>query len=106
MNKELEAIRKRPNFFFNNSKYPFTCLQMFLAGYESGFVAAQSNHSKPEELLPYDFHKFVTEYFGEKFPAGGKGWQTFIEENTTSEKEAFDLFFSLREKYDEKLQSK
>jgi hypothetical protein len=106
MNKELEAIRNRPNFFFNSSIYPFTCLKMFLVGYESGFAAAKFNHSKPEELLPHDFHKFVTEKFGKKFPVGGKGWQTFIEENTTSEKEALDLFFSLREEYDKTFQGK
>ncbi|HTA95753.1 MAG TPA: hypothetical protein VK769_06475 [Verrucomicrobiae bacterium] len=106
MNKELEAIRERPNFFFNGSEYPFTCLQMFLAGYESGFAAAKYNHSKPEELVSRDFTKFVTEKFGKQFPAGGKGWQTFIEENTSSEKEAFDLFFKLREEYEMNLQNK
>jgi hypothetical protein len=50
--------------------------------------------------VPTDFHKFVTERFGRRFPAGGKGWQTFIEENTNNEKEAFALFFQLRAQYD------
>jgi hypothetical protein len=106
MNKVLESIRNRPNFYFGNSDRPFTCLLSFLGGYEAGFAAAKYNQSKPEELVPHDFHKFVTEKYGEKFPAGGKCWQTFIEENTTSEKEAFGLFFTLKEEYDKKFQGK
>ena len=106
MNTVLESIRDQPNFYFCNSPQQFTCLVSFLAGYESGYAVAKEGHSKPEELIPYDFHKFVTEKFGRIFPAGGKGWQIFIRENSSSEKEAFDLFFKLREEYDQKLQSK
>jgi len=105
MNKVLEAIRNRPGFYFYNSKLPFTSLVAFLAGYESGFDAAKYNRSKPEDLVSRDFNKFVTEKFGKQFPAGGKGWQTFIDENTSSEKEAFDLFFSLREEYERQSKS-
>ncbi|HEV2320193.1 MAG TPA: hypothetical protein VGV18_10615 [Verrucomicrobiae bacterium] len=38
----------------------------------------------------------------EQFPSGGKGFQCFIEQNTSSEKEAIDLFFALLEEYDQK----
>jgi hypothetical protein len=50
--------------------------------------------------VPDDFHKFVTERFGQQFPDGGKGWMTFISEHSSSEQEAFNLFFQIREEYD------
>jgi hypothetical protein len=106
MDKLLEAIHKRPGMYFGNSSYPFTSLDSFLASYQVGFAAAKNAQAKPEELVPDNFHKFVTERFGQRFPAGGKGWQIFIEENSSSQKEAFDLFFKLREEYDQKSQTK
>jgi hypothetical protein len=106
MNKELEAIQKRRGFYLGNSTRPFTSLVAFFTGYQCGFAAVKHNHATPEEFVPHDFHKFVTEKYGEKFPAGGKGWQSFIEENTSSEEEAFNLFFTLRDEYDQKLQGK
>jgi len=106
MNKELQAIRERPNFYFNNSEYPFTSLEAFFVGYESGYAAAKYNHSRPDESVSRDFTKFVTEKLGRKFPAGGRGWRTFIRENSSSEKEAFDLFFKLREEYDKQFSGK
>jgi hypothetical protein len=102
MHKELEAIHKRRGFYLGDSKRPFTSLVSFLTGYQCGFAAAKYNNATPEEFVPDDFGKFVTERFGEKFPAGGKGWKTFIEENTSSEEEAFNMFFTLREEFDKK----
>ena len=51
-------------------------------------------------MIPDGFHKFVTGYFGRVYPDGGKGWQTFIREHTSTEQEAFELFFCLRDEYE------
>jgi hypothetical protein len=53
-----------------------------------------------KDLVPHDFHRFVTQRFGRQYPDVGKGWSSFIEENTKSEQEAFDLFFKLREEFE------
>ena len=99
--KLLESIRDHTGLYWSNKERPFTSLVAFLNGYQVGFWAGRSRpRIEPFELVPNDFHRFVTERFGRKFPAGGKGWQTFIEENTKSEEGAFALFFQLRDEYD------
>jgi len=102
LHKELEAIRKRPAMYLGNTEHPFTSLLGFIGGYAGGYNAAQRGFMTPEQFVPDDFSRFVTEYYGHTFPAGGKGWGTFISEHTTSEKEAFDLFFRLREEYEKR----
>jgi len=103
----LEAIHKRPGMYLGPSDHLFTRLGGFLAGYEAGFVCCNyKNGPKPEDLVPHNFHKFVTERYGSTFPAGGKGWQYFIKENTSSEEEAFHLFFTLRAEYEKKMKTK
>ena len=102
-NKLLKSIRDHTGLYWGNSERPFTSLVAFLNGYQVGFgMGASRIRIKPWDLVPSDFHKFVTERFGRRFPDGGKGWQTFIEENTKSEQEAFKLFFELRGQYDKK----
>lgn len=73
------------------------CSWRFQAGH---MMALREGAIQPSDLVPEDFNKFVTERFGETFPAGGRGWMSFIREHTSSEQEAFDLFFQLREEYD------
>jgi hypothetical protein len=101
-NKLLQHIRTRPAMYFANTEHPFTSLLGFIGGYQVGYEQGKNRHGLPSELVPFDFHKFVTEYFGEKFPAGGKGWSTFISERTKSEKEAFEMFFGLLDHYEAK----
>ena len=102
----LDLIHRKPTLIWGGGPYPFTSLIAFLMGYPNGYCASECrtkerhNGIHPDELLPADFHQFVTEWFGDKFPAGGRGWQCFIRENTSSEQEAFDLFFKLRAEYD------
>ena len=100
MNKELAAIRQRPGFYLGGSDLLFTRLLAFWAGYDAGHNAARRGFMSPEQFVPADFTKFVTEYFSRTFPADGRGWQTFIQENSKSEEEAFELFFRLREEYE------
>ena len=99
---ELNAIRQRPGFYMSGCDLPFTRLLAFCSGYDAGHNAALRGFMSPEQFVPADFTKFVTEYFGATFPAGGRGWQTFITEHTTSEQEAFELFFQLREEYEKR----
>ena len=99
--KLLEGIRKRPAMYFGNTELRFTSLLGFIGGYQVGYAAAQ-NDSMPQHLIPDDFHRFVTEYFGQTFPAGGKGWSTFVSEQTKSEQEAFEMFFRLLDEYEKR----
>jgi hypothetical protein len=97
---QLESLHKRSGFYWASTDFPFTSLQAFLVGYQCGYgVAKQGYDILPEQLVPYDFHQFVAERFGHSHP-GGMGWQGFIREHTTSEREAFDLFFQLRDEYE------
>jgi hypothetical protein len=99
--KLLEHIHKRPGLYWGGGDHPFTSLVAFLVGIQVGYAQAMAKGGvRHEDLVPVEFHKFVTERFGQTFPAGGKGWMTFIREHTSSEQEAFDLFFKLREEYD------
>ena len=98
--KELQAVRRELNR--KDRQYPFTTLLAFWEGYSAGYNAAQRGFMTPFQLVPVDFCRFVTEHYGHSFPAGGKGWQTFIKEHTTTEKEAFDLFFQLRDEYEKR----
>src|SRR5262245_48828345 len=52
-------------------------------------------------LVAGEFHQFVAEHFGESWPSG-KGWMCFVRDHTSSEREAFDLFFGLMDEYDQK----
>jgi hypothetical protein len=97
----LDAIHKRPGMYWGGGDHPFTSWVAFTSGFQIGHdFAHRQGGIAPKDLVPDDFNKFVTERFGETFPAGGRGWMSFIREHTSSEQEAFDLFFQLREEYD------
>ena len=97
----LECFRKRPALYWGDSDHPFTSWIAFTSGFQAGhMMALREGAIQPSDLVPEDFNEFVTERFGETFPAGGRGWMSFIREHTLSEQEAFDLFFQLREEYD------
>lgn len=68
--------------FWGPSEHPFTSLVAFVVGVQTG---------GGPELVPHGSISSLP-----------KGWMTFIREHTTSEKEAFELFFRLREEYDQK----
>ncbi len=99
----LESIFRRPAMYWGNSDNHFHSFVAFLSGYG----LARSEHLNEEDrdqldnAIPPKFHEFVTEYYGHKFPYGGYGWSTFIEENTDSDEEALSLFLKLRHLYDE-----
>jgi hypothetical protein len=97
---QLESIHKRTGLYWASPELPFTSLQAFLVGYQCGYgVAKQGYDILPEQLVPQDFHRFVAEHLGEAYPTS-KGWQGLIREHTSSEREAFDLFFQLRDEYE------
>jgi len=101
-NSELDSIRSRPGLYFGSSDYPFTSLVAFIAGYQMGYTQAKHGSRTPEDFIPADFHRFVTEYFGHTFSRGCKGWHTLISEQTASQQEAFEMFFRLMEEYEKR----
>lgn len=86
----LAFVREKPVMLWGSSDHLFTSLIAFIAGVR---VAAGP------ELVPLDFYKFVAKRLGEE-PSGGQGWETFIRKHTNSEREAFELFFKLRDEYE------
>ena len=87
--------------YFGEAERAFTSFVAYMAGVEAGLsIVEHQGDIKSYDLVPWDFHKFVTERLGHTFPVGGMGWATFITENTSSEEESFDLFLQLREEYD------
>jgi hypothetical protein len=79
-------------------------LVAFFSGYQ--IARGVDRHVRPEHPLdaaiPEDFHQFVTEHFGHKFPYGGHGWTSLIEENSDSARQALDMFLELRRLYEQK----
>ena len=103
-NSVLDAILARPALYWGNSDNHFHSFVAFISGYQLARDERIPERAREQlaQVIPPDFHKFVTEYYGHTFPHGGCGWQTFIEENTTSDREALALFAKLRRLYDEK----
>src|SRR4051812_32400296 len=96
----LRDIKNRPALYFGNER-PFTALIGFLTGVQVGYSIARDDSSiMASDFVPEGFHRFVTERFGRTYPDGGRGWMTFVRENTNTEEEAFELFVSLREEFD------
>jgi hypothetical protein len=93
--KELRALQ----LDLSLREHPFTWLEAYWAGYQSGYAAAQNGFMTAEQIAPPDFHQFVSEHFGRAWP-NAKGWRILIREHTASEREAFELFFQLRNNYE------
>src|SRR5579859_7079570 len=105
MHELLAAIRQRPGLYLGADNDSFTALCGFITGYQCGFWQGSPKRNAPRVpadgcLLPPDFHRFVTEHYGRKFPDGGRGWQCFVREHADTERAAFRLFFELLEEYD------
>jgi hypothetical protein len=105
MHPLFERIRKRPGLYLGADNDSFTALCGFITGYQCGFGDGSPKPHAPSVpadacLLPSDFHRFVTEHYGRKFPDGGRGWQHFVREHADSEQAAFRLFFDLLVAYD------
>ena len=102
MHELLNTVRSRPGLVLGRTEHPFTSLVAFLDGYSFGYGDARAACGAPAEaagLVPLDFTTFVASQLGCAQP-GGKGWSTFIREQSASEPAAFDLFFRLRESYE------
>jgi hypothetical protein len=98
----LSSIHRLPGIFWGDSDRPFTSLVAFLSGYSLAFqISGCYDGVAPSELVPLGFCQFVSDRFGGTFPEDGRGWMTFIEQNTKSESEAFELFFQLRGEYEQ-----
>ena len=100
----LESIFKRPAMYWGNSDNHFHSFVAFLSGYQMARDEMLNDEARAQldQIIPPRFHEFVTEYYGHKFPYGGYGWTSFIEENTSTDREALDLFMKLRRLYDER----
>ena len=94
---QLIRIHHDPQF---NSEHPFSDFIIYHGGYDAGYSAATQGLITPEQIVPPDFNRFVSEYFGEAYP-NPKGWRVLIPEHSSSEKEAFELFFRLRYEYEQ-----
>ena len=99
----LHEIVKRPGLYWGDSDNHFHSLIAFFSGYQlaRGGDSDPRDDSPLDHAIPEDFHRFVTEHFGHRFPYGGYGWMTFIEENTSSDRESLELFMDLRTLYEE-----
>ena len=103
MHKELAFIQARPGLRLGADNECFTALCGFITGYEVGFHAglgAQTSGAADARLVPAGFGRFVTEYYGRKYPDGGRGWQNFVREHADNEQAAFRLFFKLLAEYE------
>ena len=95
--EKLEAIVRRPALYMGNSNNHFQSLNAFMSGYSFGLKA-----SMKDEFIPPDFNEFVTHYYiGEWRLSGGRGWMTFIEENTENSEESLQKFLELRKLYED-----
>jgi hypothetical protein len=101
----LETMQSRPAMFWGSSEQPFTSLVAFLAGYKLGAGAGPGSQITHGKLVPKDFSEFVAQRLAIGSAPGGKGWAALIREHTSSENEAFDLFFRLRREYEDRISS-
>jgi len=108
MHELLIAVRRRPGLYLGAENDSFTALCGFMTGYQVGYWAGAKVPANTTDaataagacLLPEEFHRFVTEYYGHDYPCGGRGWQHFVREHSGDDQAAFRLFFELLEKYD------
>ena len=97
----LRAIRRRPSMYWGNRPSHFDALIGFIEGFSCGVWATRDPESvsRVKSLVPEGFHEFVWRRVG-KGPMGARGWQWAIRNATQSDKEAFELFFELREAFE------
>ena len=108
MHEILIGVRDRPGLYLGLYNDSFTALCGFITGYQVGYHHGSWAHANPPAadidqhacLVPHDFHRFVTESYGRGYPDGGRSWQVFVREDSSSEQEAFRLFFELLAEYD------
>jgi hypothetical protein len=91
----LRGIRRRPAMYWGEVDNLFDALVAFIAGFHHATVATHAQST----LVPLDFHEFVWRRIGSG-PMNGHGWTSAIRLNAKSSREAFDSFFTLREKYE------
>jgi hypothetical protein len=102
----LNAIQQRPGMYWGGGPHPFTSLVAFLAGFQLGYANGQAEQGvSPSALVPSDFHDFVSSRLYGHPTMDVEGWTSMIRERTSSEAEAFQLFFQLRFEYDRKSRS-
>jgi hypothetical protein len=82
--------------YWGDSTNAFDSLVAFIYGFE----LARSTGAVPRSsLIPADFHSFVWQRIGSG-PMNGHGWTSAIRMVAKSPREAFELFFTLREEYE------
>ena len=88
----LRRLRSRPPLYLG--AYSLIRLQSFLIGYN----AALRNYGLEDRacILPWEFHGFVTERYGQPGP---KGWCLSILEAVPDGREAVETFFSLLDEF-------
>ena len=96
----IEYMVDRPAMYWGDSDNHFHSFIAFLAGYQFGLQKKPNAAGCRQQLVPDDFHRFVTEHYGFEYPYGGYGWMTFIEERADSDHEALQLFLELRRLYE------
>ena len=87
-----------------------TALETFLTGYQCGYWDGSPKPHAPSVpsdacLLPFDFGRFVADYYGYKSPDDDCRWLHFVREHADNEQAAFRLFFELLAEYDRHKQS-
>jgi hypothetical protein len=101
MHEFLTEVQRRPGLYFGDPDQPFTKLLAFMDGYRMGYMMARREDlSWPKEFVPPDFDEFVCQQMGAQHGADAKGWRTRIRERSSSEQDAFSLFFRLMEEYE------
>jgi hypothetical protein len=101
MHEFLTQVQKRPGLYFGNSEQPFIKLLAFMDGYSVGYEKAQSGDSSwPKTFVSAEFGQFVCQQMGIQHATDTRGWRTIIRECSSSEQEAFNLFFRLVEEYE------
>jgi hypothetical protein len=82
--------------YWGDSSNPFESLVAFVAGFNHALI---TRGVEGPNLVPGDFDTFVWRRVGSG-PMNGHGWASAIRMAANSPREAFELFFTLREEYE------
>lgn len=99
----LESIVKRPGMYWGNSANHFHSFIAFVSGVEC-FNHPETDPIYQRELaniIPPHFTEFVYAELGGPDPGSGMHWSYLIQRRTKDGREALDLFYELRKKYDQ-----